>query len=111
MSCGLLPRWVAAIGEPQPVLPWNLSDTHSAFWKTLVRLSLAFVAFAVSLSHLVLFLMSSTHFSLYIFLVASLSSPCVSCFPVSFGLFAYLFCDVIDILQGRTGDLVCFQLS
>lgn len=43
-------RWASA--SP----PWNLSDTHSAFWKTLVRLSLAFVAFAVSLSHLVYFL-------------------------------------------------------
>lgn len=87
----LFPCCVAAIGDPSASSPWNLSDIHSVSWKTLRHPLFCLCGFCCQSVPLGLFLISSTHSSLYIFLAASLSSPCVSCFPVPFRIYLPIY--------------------
>ena len=85
----------------QPVFP-GISQTSTRFSGRLsVSLSFVFDAFVVSLSRFGLFLVSSTHSSLCIFLAASLSSPC---FPVPFRIYLPIY-SVMSLIFCKGGEV------
>ena len=100
----LFPCCVAAIADPSASSPWNLSDIHSASWKTLRHPLFCLCGFCCQSAPLGLFLTSSTHSSFYIFLAASLSSPRVSCFPVPFRIYLPIY-SVMSLIFGKGGQV------
>ena len=98
---------MAAIGEPQPVLPGTFQtptqlsgrlslDSLLPLWLLLSVCPTWFISYVLYAFLTLYFSGSFTLFTL-----------CILFSSAFWDLFAYLFCDVIDILQGRTGDLVC----
>ena len=95
----------------QPVFSWNLSDIHSVFWKVLRHPLFCLCGFCCQSFLFGLFLISSTHSSLYIFLAASLSSPCVSCFPVPFKIYLSIY-SVMSLIFCKGGEVtLCVYLA